>query len=185
MSAQPFTLDGVDVIPRDAAGSAYAFVPGEPGPEVTSSGDPTLLLLEVAGSATLQFGTRWDVTQATLDRVRSRIARERGCDASAVQLGWAAIVVDEVSVELRLPSGASTVLATGSSAQYPPFAAIFNIPLAHDRAELVKAALGGARGILSATYHATLRSPASPAPIERSTDLGSWYASRKPTIISA
>ena len=184
MSASLLTVDGVELIATDSAGSAYAYVPGEPSPELTAAGAPTLMLLQTPAAATLQIGTRWAVAPVTLDRIRIRIAHDRGIAADRVQLAWAALTVERVTVDLREPSGAGTELASSGSAQYPPFAAIFSIALTRDRAALVVSALTGTRGILSATYHATVRASAFTAPLTRTTDVAAWFADRKPTIIS-
>jgi hypothetical protein len=182
-----FMIDGVQVIPRDADGSAFVFVPGDPIPERTSAGPPTLILLQTGNGATLQFGTHWDVAPKTVATIRARIAKTCGIDESAVALDWPAMMVDDVVLELHSSEGVdTTTLATAKSSQFPPYAAVFNVNLTAEQAATVKSALNGSHGVLFVTYRAVVLSPRLPNPVVRSTDVASWYAgSDAPTIIKA
>ena len=170
-----FVVDGVTATPSTSDGFAYALIPGTPQPERTSNGAPTLLFVQTGSSSILQAGTRWDIPSTTIDQLRATIAADRKIDPGTLQLGWAAIVVDGVSLDLTPPNGTPTPLASSSSAQYPPFAAIFGVTLTQDESQLVRAALDGRCGILTVTYRATVRAPALSTPVTRSTDIATWY----------
>jgi hypothetical protein len=155
-SALPiFWSDGsLDVLAADEPG-AYTFVPGVQ-PEVTSRGEPTLILVRIGAAAILQGGVQLSASPSQLNAARSALQRLPGA-ASPVLLDPADMT----------PRSAALVIRTGEPRQeqvlckvvpsaLPPYSAILHAILTPEASRLIERALAGETGHVFVTYDVRL-----------------------------
>lgn len=130
--------DGAYVV---AGTDAVVAVPGRPRPEHPDA--PALQIVPLGATAVVQAGFCWPVPE---DAVRHALA-----PGLALQSG----VSDVPVVELRLhgPDGVR-VLATATSAGYPPYTAVLSVTVDDATAATVRRALEGEPGLVSVVYRA-------------------------------
>lgn len=166
---------------------AFYYLPATPGPERDQQGRPTLLLLASDQGAILQLGARWEAEAGALEELRDRLAQQFQIAPALIRLSPAPLTIDRVTLSVGDGQGVLTQLQSTSSSGYAPFSAIFNATLTAGQKSQALAALGGREGLLVVTYHgsATLPDstvaaqwcpPVTARPLERSTDVGAWFA---------
>jgi hypothetical protein len=159
----------------DEASRVYV-VPGNPGPERSPNGSPTMSLIGSGQEGYLQVGVRWWPEPEELATLTDSVARALGRDVAELVLSGEAVSVSRVSLLLgdsRSP-GSPTELVTSQSSGMAPFNAVFSAPVEGAQLDLARQALAGVRGLLrvrlegaiaaGAPYSTTILS----APIDRS-----------------
>jgi len=167
----PFDIDGIRLEPSDD-GATISYVPAEPIPERDAAGRPTLILIKTAQITTLQLGAHFDLDSAALAELMSKIAEQFPALAAA-RLKPAWLNVRKASVVLADGSGVETELKTSPTSAFPPYAAVFSMPLAPAEAAEAMSALGGRRGVLFVDYF--LDDGGSGAPLRKRSDVASWF----------
>lgn len=159
----------------------FYYIPGEPTPELSPNGAPTLSLWVTDLDARLQLGVQWTVSAAEEESLRRTIAlRHPPLTAAALQLQPAPLQVQ--SVDLLLGDGQTPMqpLATTPSSGFPPYIAIFGVALDAEQKHQAIAALHGRTGFLAVRYRITVKhEQGSWLTDERLTDIGNWFVTRQ------
>jgi len=160
----------------------FYYLPGDPVPERGPDGHPTLLLLASDQGGMLQLGTHWTVGDSVLEQLRGVLAeRFKGLKRESIQFAPVPVTVEEVSLLLGDGAGTFSTLKTSSSSGFPPYAAIFSVPVNASQKAQVTAALGGRAGFLKVIYRCRLPAEFAEAPSgsgmvsERATDVSTWF----------
>jgi hypothetical protein len=130
----------------------FFYTPGSPSPELTPAGVPAATLVGTGDGGFLQLGVHWALTQNQLQDLQQYLLRQFPDLASAPILSPEHVSVDGVKLVLQMPDRSNSVLATSTSAGYPPFTAVFNLAL--DAAQFAQAssALSGRENVLKVQY---------------------------------
>ena len=167
-----FEVDGVHVTVDPTASGVLRYLPAAPTPELDAAGSPTLLVMKMAQTTSLQLGARFDLPPGGETSLMARISAKYPSLAKA-QLEPAPVTVNSVAVMLADETGAKARIGTSTSSAFPPFAAIFAIPLSPDQATRAISAVGGRRGLLSVDY--TIVPFNDDTPQVRSADVATWF----------
>jgi len=152
-------LEGIFVFPDPDEAGAWCYVPGEPAPERSSSGVPSLHLWMTGASPILQLGTHWAVSEDRLTAVRRQLVDiDRACAQQPEILRVRPAPVARLEAALLLGPSAEklSLVATSTTSGAPPYTALFNVSLPSELAEYAVAALSGTRGHLYVEYHGVL-----------------------------
>jgi hypothetical protein len=155
----------------------FFYVPGKPGPERAPDGRPTLQLWVTDNDARLQLGSQWALTEQELQALRRTVAaRFPPLRPNDVDLQPAPAQVKQVELLLQNGDGL-TAIATSTSSGFVPYTALFAVPLTADQKADAISALHGRTGFLAVRYQGSvLDEHGSWEPIERTTDVGSWFS---------
>ena len=152
-----FDFRGCHFYQSDDDRQTFYYVPGEPTPERSPSGEPTLTFLVTDQSALLQLGTRWEVENSILDNVRTEIRnRFPDVDPAQVRFSPAPVSIESVRLILTTDDGTEKDLQTSESSGFPPYAALFNVTLTPAQKAQVASALNGRKGMLKVAYKSSL-----------------------------
>ncbi len=169
---EPFDIDGIHLQPS-ADGATLSYVPAQPIPELDAAGRPTLILIRTPQITTLQLGAHFDLDGATMAGLAAKIAEQFPALAAArLQPAW--VKVGKASVVLADGSGAETELKTSPTSAFPPYAAVFSMPLTSAQAAEAISALGGRRGMLFVDYF--LDDGGAGSPLRKRSDVASWFS---------
>ena len=130
----------------------FFYTPGRPSPELTAAGVPAAMLVGTGDGGFFQLGVHWAVSQNQLQDLAQYIRKQFPDLASAPILSPDSVTVDDVKLVLQMPDRSSSVLATASSAAYPPFTALFNVTLDAARFAQTSMALSGREDVLKVQY---------------------------------
>jgi hypothetical protein len=154
-------IDGVYVYPASDP-LTYYVLPLTAGPEVDSSGRPTLLLVPTGDTALLQLGAQLPLDDSALERVRQQLAEQlHGQDQSVVRLSPAPLRVDAARLMISSGDQAWTELARSTTSGFPPYMAVFGVPLKPDQSASALAAVQGRQGFLQVVYDVSVAVPCS------------------------
>ncbi len=171
--AAPFELDGVQLAPDPDVPGVLRYLPATPTPELDTSGRPTLLILKTPQSASLQFGVHFDLPAGGEAALAAEIAKAQP-DLASERLQPAMVNVQHIGVRLADGAGANTEIASSTGSAFPPYAAVFSIPLTAAQGAQAISAVGGRSGILSVEY--TVDIPGAETPLVKSADVATWFA---------
>ncbi|HEY5705969.1 MAG TPA: hypothetical protein VIS96_10380 [Terrimicrobiaceae bacterium] len=146
-------IDGVILYKDEGEANTWLYVPGKPIPEL-SNGRPTLHLYVSASGGILQLGAQWAVAPVSLEMLKTEIAQRAGQDEAEIRLQPAPASVKQAAVETGDGKGSSVAVATSSSSGFPPYNAIFRVPLDPEKKNAVVAALNGRPGFVVVRYRA-------------------------------
>lgn len=167
-----FEIDGVQVTIDPNASGVLRYLPATPTPELDSTGSPTVLVMKMAQTTSLQLGALLDLPPGGGASLMTRISAMYPSLVKA-RLEPAPITVNSVAVMLADDTGAKAQIGTSTSSAFPPFAAIFAIALSPTQAEQAISAIGGRRGLLSVDY--TILPFGADTPQVRSADVATWF----------
>jgi hypothetical protein len=152
-----FDFRGCHFYQSDDDRQTFYYLPGEPTPERSPSGEPTLTFLVTDQSALLQLATRWEVENSVIDSVPIEIRnRFPDIDPGQVRFSPAPVSIESVSLMLTTGDEAEKALATTTSSGFPPYAALFNVTLTPAQKAQVASALNGRKGLLKVVYKSSL-----------------------------
>jgi hypothetical protein len=149
----PGSIEIDEVTLYESDENTWRYVPGKPVPEL-AGGRPTLHLYVSASSALLQLGVQWAVRPESLEKLTKEVARRAGRQEAEIRLQPAPASVKQVTVETGDGKGSLAAISSSSSSGFPPYNAIFRIPLDSAKKDAVVAALDGKAGFLAVRYRA-------------------------------
>jgi hypothetical protein len=149
----PGSIEIDDVTLYESEDNTWRYIPGQPIAEI-SGGRPTLHLYVSASGGLLQLGAQWTVKPDSLPRLTKEIARRTGRPEVDIQLQPARASVKQVTVETGDGAGPMVTVGISSSSGFPPYNAIFRIPVDSAKKNAVVAALNGRPGFLVVRYRA-------------------------------
>jgi hypothetical protein len=149
----PGSIEIDDVTLYESEDNTWRYIPNKPIPEM-SAGRPTLHLYVSASGGLLQLGAQWTVKPDSLERLTKEIARRTGRQEVDIQLQPAPASVKQVTVETGDGKGSMVAVSSSSSSGFPPYNAIFRIPVDSAKKNAVVAALNGRAGFLAVRYRA-------------------------------
>jgi hypothetical protein len=164
MTEQPSGIDvrGVHAWQGRDDPQTFYYLPGEPTPERSPVGKPTVNFLLSDQQAMLQLGTRWEVEAPLFDALRKEIAdRFPDLNATLVRFAPAPVTIEGARLVLLADDGREEELQTVSSSGFPPYAALFNVTLTAEQKARVASALNGRTGLLKVVYGFSLASEVS------------------------
>jgi hypothetical protein len=141
--------------------ATFFYIPGQPSPELTPAGVPAASLVGAGDGGFLQLGVHWTLTSSQLQDLERYVSRQFPDLTSAPRLRPEMLTVDNVKLLLQMPDRSTSVLATSSSAGYPPFAAVFNVALDGARFAQASMALSGRENVLKVQYEISSQSTVS------------------------
>jgi hypothetical protein len=154
-----FDFRGVHFYQDQNNSQTFYYVPGEPAPERSPAGKPTLNFLLSDQFAMLQLGTRWEADTNLLEAARQEIQnRFPDLDAKLVRFTSAPVSVEGVALILLADDGKEEEKQVVTSSGFPPYAALFNVTLTAEEKARVASALNGRTGLLKVVYKLTLAS---------------------------
>jgi hypothetical protein len=169
----PFELDGVRLAADPVRPGVVTYLPASPTPELDTSGRPTLHILKTPQVASLQFGVHFDLPAGGETQLAAQMAQAEPALANA-RLQPAPVQVRHIGVKLADETGAATEIASSTGSGFPPYAAVFSIPLTPAQAAQAISAVGGRRGVLSVEY--TMNLQGSDAALVKDSDIATWFA---------
>ena len=149
----PGSIEIDDVTLYESEDDTWRFIPGKPIPEMAGS-RPTLHLYVSSSGAVLQLGAQWTVRSDLLEKLTKEIALRTGRQEVDIQLQPAPASVKQVTVETGDGKGPLVAVSSSSSSGFPPYNAIFRIPMDSAKKDAVVAALNGRAGFLAVRYRA-------------------------------
>ena len=168
-----FEVDGVQIFVRAGPPVVLAYIPAVPTPEVDSAGKPTLAIFKMPQATRLQLGAHFVLPPDAEAALLAKIAARHPQLASA-GLQPEPINVRKAAVLLADEGGTTTELGSSPTSAFPPFAAIFSLPLSAEQAARAISALGGRRGLLFVDY--AISSLGSHAQTIKRSDVATWFA---------
>jgi hypothetical protein len=169
----PFELNGVGLAPDPNTPGVLRYVPATPTPELDTSGRPTLMILKMPQAVSLQFGVHFDLPAGGEAALAAQLAKAKP-DLASETLQPAMLTVQHIGVKLADATGANTEIASSAGSGFPPYAAVFSIPLTEAQGAQAISAVGGRSGILSVEY--TVDLPGAETPLVKSVDVATWFA---------
>src|SRR6185369_8873731 len=101
-----FEVSGVYVYCSEEDPETFYFLPGNPGPERSPSGEPMLTLVVTDQNAMLQLGTQWKVESSVLDSLSKVIAdRFPDLNPALIRFTPAPLSIESVSLMLTNANG--------------------------------------------------------------------------------
>jgi hypothetical protein len=176
-----FDLEGAHFYADRNQPETLYYVPDAPVAELNSQGQPTLMLVQMGESATLQLGAQFCLSMAALSTVLEKITTQEPAFVGA-RLQPAPINVQKVAVLMTDPSGQAAELKGSKSSSFPPYTAVFSIPLTKQQAHQAISAINGRQGLLFVDYTINLPSevaatyPDAAETVVRRTDVAAWFA---------
>ena len=167
-----FEIDGVHVFATHDDPPVLFYVPAAPGPELGPNGNPTLSVFKMPQMTTLQLGAHLSLSADEETALKAKIAA-RYPAYSASMLRIAPITVRNAAVLIADANGAFSQLGTSPTSAFPPFAAIFSLPLTPEGASRAISAIGGNRGLLVVDY--TIVEPGATTPSVKRGDVATWF----------
>ena len=131
------------------------------------------MILKTAQSVSLQFGVHFDLPAGGEAALAAEIAKAQP-DMASDQLQPAMVHVQHIGVRLADGAGDNPEIASSTGSAFPPYAAVFSIPLTAAQGAQAISAVGGRSGILSVEY--TVDLPGTDSPLVKSADVASWFA---------
>ncbi|HEY6351076.1 MAG TPA: hypothetical protein VI636_16860 [Candidatus Angelobacter sp.] len=141
--------------------ATFFYTPGQPSPEFTPAGIPAASLVSAGNGGFFSLGVHWDLAQSQLQALQQYLRRQFPDLATAPVLRPEQVSVDAVKLVLQMPDRSNSVLATTTSAGYPPFSAIFNVALDAARLAQVTMPLSGRENVLTVQYEISGQSAVS------------------------
>jgi len=155
-----FEVSGVYVYCSEEDPETFYFLPGNPGPERSPSGEPMLTLVVTDQNAMLQLGTQWKVESSVLDSLSKVIAdRFPDLNPALIRFTPAPLSIESVSLMLTNANGEEELLQTSQSSGFSPYSAIFNVTLTPEQKAQVASAVNGRTGLLKVIYKSSLSVP--------------------------
>lgn len=167
-----FEIDGVHIFATHDDPPALSYVPAAPGPELGPNGNPTLSVFKMPQMTTLQLGAHLSLSTEEETALKAKIAARYPAYSSA-SLRLAPITVRNAAVLIADANGAFSQLGTSPTSAFPPFAAIFSLPLTPEYASRAISAIGGNRGLLVVDY--TIVEPGATTPSVKRGDVATWF----------
>jgi hypothetical protein len=168
-----FELDGVRLAADPGRPGVVTYLPASPTPELDTSGRPTLHILKTPQLASLQFGVHFDLPAGGETQLAAQMALAEPALANA-RLQPAPVQVRHIGVRLADETGARSEIASSTGSGFPPYAAVFSIPLTPAQAAQAISAVGGRRGVLSVEYIMNLQG--SDAALVKDSDIATWFS---------
>lgn len=164
-----------------ATPNRFYYIPGEPTPELTPNGAPTLSLWVTDLDARLQLGVQWIMSAAAEESLRRTIALHHPpLTAATLSLQPAPLQVQSVDLLLGNGEAPMQILAATKSSGFSPYTAIFGVALDAAQKQQAMAALHGRTGFLAVRYRLTVKNEQGAwVTDERLTDIGDWFATRQ------
>lgn len=152
-----FDFHGVYWYRSQADPLTFFYMAGEPTPERTPLGQPTLTLVVSDQGAMLQLGAWWQVTPELLVALRKHMSKQfPELDPALIQLSPAPVTVEEAELWLGDGRRDDKVVATVHTSGFAPYAAVMHTQLTAEETTHVVAALHGRKGHLTVRYRMTL-----------------------------
>lgn len=167
-----FEIDGVHIFATHDDPPTLSYVPATPGPELGPNGNPTLSVFKMPQMTTLQLGAHLSLSAEEETALKAKIATRYPAYSSA-SLRLAPITVRNAAVLIADDKGAFSQLGTSPTSAFPPFAAIFSLPLTPECASRAISAIGGTRGLLVVDY--TIVEPGATTPSVKRGDVATWF----------
>lgn len=159
----------------DGPPASIRIVPGDPVPEMSGDGTPTVMLYISGDSGVLNLGARWWPAESELGAVRKKVAA--ALNRGPAEFLITADAVRVVAVSLLLADGpeqATIELGRSVSSGAPPFTALFSAAVG-GRTDAARRACSGETGLLFVEVEAELTQGRS-ATTTLAAQLGLWVA---------
>lgn len=145
---------------RDELQTFY-YIAGEPTPDKDAYGKPALNFFVTDNTALLQFSTRWEVPADVFEASRKPL-HERFPDSEPASMRFSPAPLSIKNVTLALTDKAQEEnLQSVTSANFPPYSALFNVTLTPEQKSRVASALNGRTGVLKVSYAFSLSASVS------------------------
>ena len=139
----------------------FYYIAGEPTPDKDASGKPALNFFVTDQAALLQFSTRWEVPVDVFEASREALHEQfPDSEPSSIRFSPAPLSMEGVTLTLT-DTGREDNLQTVTSANFPPFSALFNVTLTPEQKARVASALNGRTGVLKVSYRFSLSTAVS------------------------
>ena len=130
----------------------FYYIAGEPTPDKDASGKPALNFFVTDNTALLQFSTRWEVPVDVFEASRKPLQKQFP-DSEPASMRFSPAPLSMKGVTLALTDKAQEEdLQTVTSANFPPYSALFNVTLTPEQKSRVASALNGRTGVLKVSY---------------------------------
>ncbi len=139
----------------------FFYVPGAPVPERNPAGNPSVSLIVSRQAAILQLGSRWEVSESTLEDLRAHIEKDFPANKTPIRLSFAPVEVENAVLQIGNGALKFDEVQTVQTSGFPPYSAIFNVTLSAEDKEIPKAALRGNQNLLRVIYHGQIAVEAS------------------------
>lgn len=154
-----FDFEAVHLFQSKDDPQTFYYVPGEPTPERSESGQPLVNLLISEQTGLVQLSTRWEVKTEQLEALRRPLHdRFPEVDPAAIRFSPAPISIEAVALMLMADDDQEEEVQSVTSSGFPPYTALFNATLNAAQKPRVVAALKGHTGLLKVVYRSSLAS---------------------------
>lgn len=155
-----FEFRGLRCFQKAANSASWFYLPRSANVRRDGSGAPDVSLVDMGAAAHLLFTAMWGANETDLEALRNEIAVRCG-DASTdrITLSFAAVSSLQCEALVGDGSGSFEVNATSATSGFPPYDAVFGLPLRGEQLAFARAALGAHPGFLAIEYSADLRVP--------------------------
>jgi hypothetical protein len=134
----------------------FYYIAGAPTPDKDASGKPALNFFVTDQAALLQFSTRWEVPVDVFEASREALHEQfPDSEPSSIRFSPAPLSMEGVTLTLT-DKGREDNLQTVTSANFPPYSALFNVTLTPEQKARVASALNGRAGVLKVSYRFSL-----------------------------
>jgi hypothetical protein len=152
-----FEFGGLLCLPRQAEPGSYYFVPLRADLDRGSDGRPMFSLVGTGSTGFLMLTAVWRATDMAIDALRQEIAARTNVEnPEKIKLSLAPVDVARCDLLLGDGAGSFQTLATSTTSQMPPYAALFSVSLTKEQFPQVAAAVNGRAGFLAVEYDAVL-----------------------------
>jgi hypothetical protein len=130
----------------------FYYIAGEPKPDTDASGKPALNFFVTDNTALLQFSTRWEVPVDVFEASRKPLHEQfPDSEPASMRFSPAPLLIKAVTLALT-DKAQEEDLQTVTSANFPPYSALFNVTLTPEQKSRVASALNGRTGVLKVSY---------------------------------
>ncbi|MEA5451783.1 hypothetical protein VB780_24615 [Leptolyngbya sp. CCNP1308] len=155
---EEFVYQDIHCFRYAAAPTRFYYVPGAPVPQRDAQSRTAISLMKVGEKGFLQLTSQWCLSPLQLDELRAALAEQcSDVDPATLQVAFAPVTVEEVSLVLTPKAEKPQVLGTSGSSGYPPYAAVFSVNLTEAQQDSVAEALSGERDRLMVRYWVALQ----------------------------
>jgi hypothetical protein len=139
----------------------FYYIAGEPTPDKDASGKPALNFFVTDQTAMLQFSTRWELPVDVFEALRKPLHEQfPDSEPASIRFSPAPLSIEGVTLTLT-DKGQEENLQTVTSANFPPYSALFNVTLTPEQKARVASALNGRTGVLEVSYRFSLSTEVS------------------------
>lgn len=177
-----YDLRGVHLYRKPQSLDSVYYLPGSPTPQTDGAGRPMLTLIANGESGMLQLSTCWGLDQKAQTELQADLV-DTDPSLQGVLFHPAPVAVGNVTLLLDADgSGTPAPLRAIPSSGYPPYSAVFNVPLTPAQRASAISAINGRAGLFLVQYEITLSPevaatlPDGQAAQKRVTDVASWFS---------